>query len=241
MIIQNGISEKDTVKLANFYLERQAEEYGFCYHVVDMDKMAQRLKEDEDSVLSVLSDRELGHFGDLRNPKNRLQWISGRYAVKSAIFKHKLKEQSLIDPRCLDVLKGADSAPFILQYPGLCVSITHSFPYCIGMVSKRAVGIDMERVFVPEDSLLKYFFSQREEKYLKSLGNTGEYSVQSTILWTRKEAISKLFRLGMKMDFKELDTLEDEIIYQDKSNVRILSFVCNNYCISLALPDCDEK
>jgi len=98
-------------------------------------------------VLSVLSERELAHLKNLRNPKNRLQWISGRYAVKSAIFKYKAKERSIIDPRCLDVLKGADSAPFILQYSDMGVSITHAFPYCIGMVSDRAVGIDMERFF----------------------------------------------------------------------------------------------
>lgn len=241
MIIQNKTYEDDTVRLTKLYLDRQAAEHEFCFHVVDMGEMARRLKRDEESILTVLSVRELLHLRELRNPKNRLQWISGRYAVKSAVFKLKLREQSIMDPCCLDVVKGADSAPFILQYPDLCVSITHSFPYCIGIVAKRAIGIDMEKVFIPEDSLIKHFFSDREEKFLKSLRNTDEYSVKSTILWTRKEAVSKLFRLGMKMDFRELDTLEDAIIFQGRSNVRLFSFVCNSYCLSLALFDCDEN
>ena len=165
----------------------------------------------------------------------------GKICGKISVFKYKLREQSLINPNCLDVLKGADSAPFILQYPDLCVSITHSFPYCIGMVWDRAVGIDMEKVFFPEKALIKHFFSHREEEFLKGIENSGEYSVKSTILWTRKEALSKLFRLGMKMDFKKLDTLEDTIIFPEKNNVRLLSFVCNNYCISLALSDISEN
>jgi len=169
LMITNMIAEgKDTLRLANLFLERYAAEHRVFYHIVDMREIARKIKVNEIDVLSVLSERELAHLKNLRNPKNRLQWISGRYAVKSAIFKYKAKERSIIDPRCLDVLKGADSAPFILQYSDMGVSITHAFPYCIGMVSDRAVGIDMEKIFLPEDALIKYFFSEREEKILKS-------------------------------------------------------------------------
>lgn len=238
MTIRNKAYEDEIVRLIELHLSRTALKHGFYFHIADMRQIARRLERDEDGVLSVLSDRELLYLKSLKNAKNRLQWISGRYAVKSAVFKLKLREQNIMDLRCLDVLKGADSAPFIPQYPDICVSITHSFPYCIAVVAKRRIGIDIERVFDPEDSLIRYFFSHREGEFLQSLKNTDEYPIRSAILWTRKEAVSKLFRLGMKMNFKELDTLKDEINFQGEGNVILSSFVCNSYCISLAMLDC---
>jgi len=52
----------------------------------------------------------------------------------------------------------------------------------------------------------------------------------------QEKRLVKLFRLGMRMDFKKLDTLEDEVVFQETNRARLFSFICNNYCISLALP-----
>jgi phosphopantetheinyl transferase len=55
--------------------------------------------------------------------------------------------------------------------------------------------------------------------------------------WTRKEAVSKLLGLGMKMNFKELDTAEEKIqlsLLPDK-DIILASIDSGNYCLSLAV------
>jgi len=52
----------------------------------------------------------------------------------------------------------------------------------------------------------------------------------------KKRGFVKTFSSGMRMDFKKLDTLEDEVVFQETNRARLFSFICNNYCISLALP-----
>ena len=213
-------------------LESISKLYDFEFYVSDMRKV----REKELNLLSSLSEKEIEHLSSLKIDKNRLQWICGRYAVKSALFKYKLERSILMDLSCIDVLKGQDSAPYILQYRDLCVSITHSFPYCIGIVSKRKIGIDLEEVNKPKDSLIRFFYSIDEKEILESFKGTKEYENQAMIFWTRKEAVSKLLKLGMQMDFKKLDTSKEAIVF-DNCHICLKSFICGEFSISIAVEE----
>ncbi len=217
-------------------LEALSGRYRFEYEIVNMNEIELKLKE-EDDVLKILSESEFKHYSSLKLPKNRIQWLAGRYAVKSALFKYKLGGKSLMNLNCIDVLKGYNSAPYIMQYPGIVCSISHSSPYCVGVVSDKRIGIDIEKVAIPEDSLIRYFYSKNEKDVLKNCKDKGEYSIRAMSFWTRKEAVSKLLGLGMKMNFKELDTAEEKIqlsLLPDKDIV-LASIDSGNYCLSLAV------
>ncbi|KNY26216.1 4'-phosphopantetheinyl transferase [Pseudobacteroides cellulosolvens ATCC 35603 = DSM 2933] len=214
-------------------LLREAYKYEFC--LVNMVEIEKRLEEKDLNLLSVLSDKEMEHFYSLKIKKNRIQWVSGRYAVKSALFKYKMSGSRLFDLTCIDILKGEDSAPYILQYPELCVSITHSFPYCIGIVSKNRIGVDIERVEEPEPSLIEYFYNKNEKEDLKCFEGV-QFSQKTMTYWTRKEAASKVFKLGMKMDFKGLDTSKEKISFNNRS-IRFKSAICQDFCVSIAFED----
>lgn len=205
-------------------------EFEFCF--VNMTEIERRLEARDLSLLSVLSERETEHFEQLRIKKNKLQWIAGRYAVKSALYKYKL-----VGPSGIDVLKGENSAPYILQYPDLCVSITHSFPYCIGVVSENKIGVDLEMLREPQKSLIRHFYCCNERNTLDCYKGTEEYTRKSIMYWTRKEAASKVTKTGMTPNFKKLDTSNDSIMVNDLE-IHLKSFICNDFCVSIAI---DEK
>ncbi len=213
-------------------LEVLSGRHGFEFCVTDMSKLGEKGL----NLLSVLSEKEIEYLDKLRNEKNRVQWMAGRYAVKSALFKYKLQRCTLFDLSCIDVLKGEDSAPYIIQYPDLCVSITHSYPYCIGIVSEKKIGIDLERINELNESLVRHFYSEGEQRLLAQLIGSEEYSKQAVMFWTRKEAVSKLFKLGMQMDFKKLDTSSDRIAI-DNRRIFLSTSVCTDFCVSIAVED----
>lgn len=215
--------------IINSCLDSIKELYQFEFHVFDMRGM----REKDLNLLSVLSEKELEYLDTLKNVKNRIQWISGRYAVKTALFKYKLDRGALMDLSCIDVLKEKDSSPSIIQYPELCVSITHSYPYCIGVVANNKIGIDLEKISEIKESLIRHFYSEKEQMLLESLKDTNEYSKQAMIFWTRKEAVSKVYRLGMQMDFKKLCTMT-EIVDKEYFPICIKSFICKDYALSIA-------
>jgi len=215
--------------MINNFLDSISKVYEFEFYVVDMRKV----REKDLNLLSTLSEKEYNYLEELKIEKNKIQWISGRYAVKSALFKYKLERSALMDLSCVDIMKREDSSPYIVQYPGIHVSITHSFPYCIGLVSNRKIGIDLESIGEKKESLIRYFYADAEKEFLERFQGTREYWQQAMMFWTRKEAVSKLLRLGMRMDFRKLDTLDDEIVWDD-CVIWLKSFVCGGFVVSIA-------
>ena len=205
--------------------------HEFKYCLVNMSDVERRLEERDLGLLSALSEKEIEHLEQLRIKKNKIQWIAGRYAVKSALYKYKM-----VGPSCIDVLKGEDSAPYILQYPDLCASITHSYPYCIGMVARKKIGVDIEEIRELEGSVLEHFFTSNEREQLTLLKGTEDYVRRTIIYWTRKEAASKLVKLGMKLDFKELDTSKD-LVSIDNCRIQFKSILFKDFCVSIAVEE----
>ncbi|NLL05072.1 MAG: 4'-phosphopantetheinyl transferase superfamily protein [Clostridiaceae bacterium] len=215
-------------KISSF-LETNSRVHEFEYEVMDM----RRVGEKDINLLSVLSEEEIRQLDSLKIEKNRIQWIAGRYAVKSALFKYKLQRAVLMDLSCIDVLKGEDSSPFIPQYQDICVSITHSFPYCIAIVSNKKIGVDLEGISEPNESLIRYFYSTEEKNILENLKKTDEYCQRAMIFWTRKEAVSKLLKLGMRMDFRELNTSKNEMTIGNYY-IYLKSYICGEFALSIA-------
>ncbi|MFP4017196.1 MAG: 4'-phosphopantetheinyl transferase family protein, partial [Halanaerobiales bacterium] len=213
--------------------------------------------------------------------KRKIQWIAGRYAVKSALLKYLIKSNrpdyitdlSYLDLRSsdkgpgigpesedidnfdlrsfglcnielsnkylrnIDILKGQDSAPYILQYNDINCSITHSYPFCIGVVSDKKIGIDIERIIPLRKSVIHYFYSEGEKGIIENCKSEDEYARKSISFWTRKEAVSKVLRLGMNMNFRELDTAEDTVYFHYLKNgvINISTFHSNAFCLSIAV------
>ncbi len=225
-----------TNRLLEQFLNQSSQTFTFDYAIVDMRKMLRLLPHDRPELASILSPPELERLEQFAMPKKKLQWLSGRYAVKSALFKYKIARGRFLNLNCIDLLNRENSAPYLVQFPNLQTSITHSYPYCIGVVSERPIGIDLEKVIVLSDSLIRQFFHPNE---IQNLGETNadDYHPRAITYWTRKEAVSKLLKLGLKMDFKQTDTANDFLIYNEKraSWIKLKSYQINDYCFSLAI------
>lgn len=230
-MIPDGMGYVNTQAMLRGSLASLSGTYNFEFCLVNMTDIERRLEAMDFGLLSVLSEKETEYFENLKLKKNKVQWVAGRYAVKSALYKY-----ILADTCWVDVLKGEASAPYIVQHPDLCVSITHSFPFCIGMVSGNKLGVDLEIIREPKESLIKHFYSRNERDALERCKGTGEYSEKAIMYWTRKEAASKLLKLGLKLDFKELDTTND----RGRVNalpIHYKSVTCGEFCLSVAFEE----
>lgn len=212
---------------------------GFDFALVDMRVLQRMIHQHRFEPYMVLSEVELTCVERFSFPKKKLQWISGRVAVKTALFKHKVTRGRIMDPCCINLLNGIDRAPYIQQFPKLSISITHSYPYCIGLVSTTRVGIDLERLFTPRQAMLDQYYHPHELQELQNKMDLTEFCRQATTYWTRKEAFSKLLGLGLKMDFKTIDTVND-ILYLDSNpvqSVRLRSFARPDFCLTVAVEE----
>ncbi len=84
------------------------------------------------------------------------------------------------------------------QYPHF--SISHSGEYWICAVSMEDVGIDIQKkYFLDHIKMSKRFLSSNEAQYVKNHGLEGFFEI-----WTRKEAVVKLFGLGFFLTKQEV-------------------------------------
>ena len=99
--------------------------------------------------------------------------------------------------------------------------------------------------------MLKHFYTANEINEINRMKISGDIvklnnkeneckaNCLSTIYWTRKEAISKLQKCGMNLDFREIDTVFDVTKLKGVpiENVRTVS-IQNIYCsLSLAFEE----
>lgn len=233
----NLMVSDQTHLLLEQFLNESSRKIGFDYAVVDMRRFFRLLSHDRTELSSILSLSELERFEEFAMPKKKLQWLAGRYAVKAALLNDIRLRENFPDLNRIDVLSSENSVPYLLQFPALRISITHSFPYCIGVVFNGAVGVDLEKVVKLSGALIDQYFHPNEINNLTEYEGTADYHGQAILYWTRKEAVSKLLKLGLKMDFKQIDTTSDSIFCKEYCGSRIFlkSARLYNYCISLAV------
>jgi len=91
-------------------------------------------------------------------------------------------------------------------------------------ISDQPIGIDIEKLRQPKPLIYKRVFCNEEVDFISS-------AEDFTYLWTRKEAVVKLFGGGISMGLKEFSVLEDEIEAFGKKvkiePVEMKGFICH--------------
>lgn len=211
-------------------------QYGFFCHIMDIRKIMGLVSNNGRLISEILSPREMEIYNNYTLPKKRLEWLAGRWTAKIALSHYKKWNNADTFYKEIDVLRGKNCEPYFLQYGNIALSISHCYPYCIAVVGEQDLGIDIEKVFMPEEALINFFYNSNEASALKTAKDT---SKTATIYWTRKEAVSKFLKLGMKLDFQKIDTVNDivRLSEYEANKVKTVSFCNMWFCVSLAFKE----
>lgn len=233
------------IKELNSFLQSAAKKYEFSYEVINLRRFMREVFGKDKNVWGVFSEVERTIINKYENPKKRIQWMAGRYAGKMAIKKSMTKGDNTnlanIDATKISIINGLNSAPFIVGYPQLNISISHSYPYCLTLVSKHRIGVDIENTISIVEPMLKLYYTINEINEINKLSklnnnnNKSEADILATLYWTRKEAISKLQKEGMNMDFGKIDTVLDVITLQGLTIEKVRTVSIQNEHCSLSL------
>jgi phosphopantetheinyl transferase len=141
-----------------------------------------------------------------RHPMRRASWVAGRLAARRALRSWCQRRSEPFSK--IQILRRESGEPRIVGYPDLHVSITHSGNLAVAVVGERQLGIDLEQLDVRPDSLVRFFFSPSEQEWIRQIPS--ESSLRCNLLWTRKEAVSKLLGKGGELVFSRLPVLDEE-------------------------------
>ncbi|MEQ7053655.1 4'-phosphopantetheinyl transferase superfamily protein [Paenibacillaceae sp. P-4] len=154
----------------------------------------------------VLHPNESAYLEELRFDRRKKSYIAGRYSAKRAVTElmPTLRYQSIF------VESGVFGQPFLVleQASNLQVSITHSG--CVGAAiafpESHPMGIDLE--FMNDDKLgiMERHMTAQERGFINRVNCS--YPLLVTMLWTSKEALSKVLRTGLTVSMGLLEIQE---------------------------------
>lgn len=177
-----------------------------------------------------LTAKELTILHSFKNEKRKMEWFAGRVAAKRALLRH----YNLSDSSSLEILREAGGAPICQQIEECCISITHSEGFAIAAVSNQAIGIDLERIEKRPSSFVRTFFSQDEQDFLLRIRDRKE--LHCNLIWTAKEAVSKVVKRGGSLNFKTIETRHNPVLIGGKkSTINCHSNWTSNYMVTLAV------
>lgn len=168
----------------------------------------------------------------------------GRFAAKQALSKI-IGEQQL---DCIHIASGMFNQPVVVhpKCGNLQVSITHNG--CVGAAvafSEAApIGIDLEKIPAKFDVLAAQM-TVAEKTIIRELPYSE--STSYTILWTAKEALSKILRTGVTVPFHLLEVSDLKGrhggtlgLYTNFPQYAVYSFVLKSRVCSISYPKLTE-
>ncbi|NSL86220.1 4'-phosphopantetheinyl transferase superfamily protein [Chitinophaga sp. Mgbs1] len=189
----------------------------------------------------LLHPEEKAYFDTLQFDRRKESYLQGRIAAKKAV-KALLPHIPLPD---ILISQGIFQFP-VVKIPAahnIQVSISHCDDIGIGIAfpEEHPLGIDIEQIDDNKTAAIKGQVSDKELLLLPGCGLT--LTSGCALLWTVKEALSKIFRTGLMMNFHSLEiqtlTREGALYVSTFSNFaqyRAVTCLTATHACSLVLP-----
>jgi 4'-phosphopantetheinyl transferase len=163
--------------------------------------------------------------------ENRQRFLKYKYDIDKKLglyaeffVRHQICKELNISNHEIVFSKNEYGKPYLTDYPGFQFNIAHTHNAMVIAFSKNEIGIDIEKIKVPEFKIAKRFFTCSENNYILSHKNP-EYAFYE--IWTKKEAYIKCLGTGLTTPLKSFDVLDQ------KHSPLIQSFKIKEYLISI--------
>lgn len=190
---------------------------------------------------SFLHIAELAFFDTLKFSKIQSSYLLGRYAAKMAL--NVFKEDVILTETRIGSGVFQQPVLYLKEAGNIQLSISHTTERAIAVVfsEEHPMGVDVEVISAEQAETIKGIITYREKNKL-SLIDTDENKCL-TILWTIKEALSKVLKTGLMTPFHlyEIENIEHNegaIIcnFHNFPQYQSISWISDGHAWSVVLP-----
>lgn len=187
-------------------------------------------------IIAYLHPEEMKYYESLKFEKRMRSFLIGRYAAKRAVSA--LTGET--DLSKILVQAGIFTQPIITlpEHPNIQVSISHCdhLGAALAFPEAHPLGIDLERIHLDKNEVLEKQMTPAEIELVKTQPDL--YETMLTLLWTAKEALSKVIKTGLMTPMKiyEINRIEHYgnyylSYYKNFGQYKTISFkIGNNIC-----------
>ena len=106
---------------------------------------------------------------------------------------------------------GEHGKPAFADYPDLHFSLSHSGMLVACAIGDVPLGVDVQTLVTPHDSLVNYTMNEAEISRLSSLATNEDKALYFTQLWTLKESYVKATGLGLGHSFPAFEIVDGNV------------------------------
>ena len=137
---------------------------------------------------------------------------------------------------------GPQGKPYLIDYPGIYFSLSHSGNMAVLAISDSEAGIDVQERRGYQEKVVKRFYHESEIAVIEAISDPAEKANCFYQMWTAKEAYIKYTGNGMGQDLRSFCVdLANECILEEGKEVALCKTIrmeSNDYFCSLV---CDIK
>ncbi len=207
---------------------------GFCImnkSLADISKDSWQLHPDETS-----------YYETLKYDKRKVSYLLGRITAKTAV--RELLRQDIV-LQSFSVVSGVFQFPVVRHIPthNVQVSISHcdNLGIALAFPEEHPLAVDIERIDEDKIITMKSIICVGEVEKVSECALTE--ATEATVLWTIKEALSKILKTGLTVNFEllEIEFIQREGailtgIFKHFSQYRSISLVVGEHVCSIVLP-----
>ncbi|MBC6996637.1 4'-phosphopantetheinyl transferase superfamily protein [Neolewinella lacunae] len=138
----------------------------------------------------------------LRYKRPRQRWMS--LLSRQLLLQGLGEENRLVDQKTVWSLTET-GRPYLNSFPDFNISHSDKIAVCAISNNQNRVGIDIQVERPIGEHQLKLVLTKAE------LAWVGDSQAKATYLWSRKEAVSKLLGLGMRINYRNLEALSNQV------------------------------
>ncbi|TWH49315.1 4'-phosphopantetheinyl transferase superfamily protein [Sporomusa sp. KB1] len=197
-------------------------------------------KTDYGEIISHLHTQERNYYNTLKFEKRIRSYLIGRFVAKQAIAAL-TGEDKLTQ---IVIQSGVFTQPIVISNKqNIQVSITHCEDYGAALAFPEAhpMGIDLEKIDSSQNGVLAGQFTEFETTRIIPL--VTPYETGLTLLWTAKEALSKVLKTGLMTPFEVFEISRIDLCnnftmcyYKNFAQYKAISFTIGNYMCSIVYP-----
>lgn len=231
-----SLSMQNSIVAEKLALQRETELFAAAIAVVN--NSLTQLKERRHLFLH---EKELLFFNTLKSAKVQHSYLLGRYAAKMALGVF-MDAAVLTD---IWIGSGVFQQPvlYLPEAGNIQLSISHTIEFGIAIIfrEEHPMGVDVEIVNTEQIEVIKEVITSNEQ-YMLPLIDT-DFNQSITILWTIKEALSKVLKTGLMTSFHlyEVENIEcnEGIVvcnFVNFSQYKSISWISKGHAWSIVLP-----
>lgn len=209
----------ESISLCFVHIPLFAADYVGVNDLPEFRRMKSMVLDTQGPLSAFFQPQDIDRINQYKVLKKQVEWMAGKVAVKQ------LAALAGLCPEPRLVISAHESgAPYLPDFPGASITISHSGDYAVAGLDTRGgnLAVDIEAIETGRmQNIMRVAFSEKEIQRYKNSDDATLY-----LNWTVKEAYLKYIKKGFSEGLKGVEIIDGRVLHRGRTVDHIVMDSC---------------